>query len=290
MTAKTKKQPFTTFRFERDPGNTKNHRLYAVEKTEYGTLLFFLENEVLEAKHLFHDTHKSISSDGPLMSSGNQAERLFAVLNESYFMLPDDLQAEDVFMLRLWSVKGLKRCLCTYFNKNNILSMPATVENLPECPQETVIARQLAESDLHHYEIQTKDDQSWLVELLEPRPYTDQEQKRIHGHDNITDTQTAPGELERLRAFAKQGKAAAIKSLTDAFQDLSHDSIHVGWLHAKGIPWTEIKRRTGFSQGKVQNLKNEFYSVTGWPKGDRRKGGGIGKTYQLDENRDAGTI
>ena len=196
MTAKTKKQPFTTFRFERDPGNTKNHHLYAVEKTEYGTLLFFLENEVLEAKHLFHDTHASIASDGPLMSSDNQAERLFAVLNGSWFMLPDDLQAEDVFMLRLWSVKGLKRCLCTYFNKNNILSMPASVENLPECPEETVIARQLAESDLHHYEIQTKDDQSWIVELLEPRPYTDQEQKRIHGHDNITDTQTAPGEPE----------------------------------------------------------------------------------------------
>ena len=50
MTAKTKKQPFTTFRFERNKGTTENHRIYAVEKTKHGTFLLFTEDEVLEVK------------------------------------------------------------------------------------------------------------------------------------------------------------------------------------------------------------------------------------------------
>jgi len=178
MATKTKQAPYTTIKFERESGPTENRRLYAVEKTKDGTLLFFTENEVLEAKHLFHDTHDKIAADGPLRSSANLDDRFFAYCNDWLFALPDDLCADRIFFLRRCSPEGMKRHLCTHLNSNKILSAPVNADQVSLSSEELSIATLLAELDVPIYEIQTKDDQSWIVELLQPRPYTPAEAKK----------------------------------------------------------------------------------------------------------------
>jgi hypothetical protein len=99
---------------------------------------------------------------------------------------------------------------------------------------------------------------------------------------------TDPDELKRLRAFAQLSKAEAVMALCSQFDKMPEAVVIAGWLHAKGKTWDQIMKTTKRSRGTVSKRINQFYNATGWPKVDRRKG--IGKTYQLDESRDAATV
>lgn len=100
--------------------------------------------------------------------------------------------------------------------------------------------------------------------------------------------QMAPGELERLRAFSQLTAKDAIRSITSMIPGMDENIIIAGWLHVKGTTWAEMERKTKASKGTLSKRVKEFYRASGLPRNNRRKG--IGKGYQLDENRDAGSL
>jgi len=97
-----------------------------------------------------------------------------------------------------------------------------------------------------------------------------------------------PGELERLRAFSQLTAKDAIRSITSMIPGMDEKIIIAGWLHVKGATWDDMERKTKASRGTLSKRVKEFYRASGLPRNNRRKG--IGKGYQLDENRDAGIL
>ncbi len=98
-----------------------------------------------------------------------------------------------------------------------------------------------------------------------------------------------PGELERLKAFAQLSQREAICHILDSIPDMDEKTIIAGWLHVKGTTWADMKRQTGASKGTLSKRVNNFYRASKLPRKNRRTGG-MRKPYQLDENRDAGTV
>lgn len=97
-----------------------------------------------------------------------------------------------------------------------------------------------------------------------------------------------PGELERLRAFAQLTLEDAIRSMVSMIPNMDEKTIIAGWLHVKGTTWSDMECKTKASKGTLSKRVRDFYRASGLPRNNRRKG--IGKEYQLDEHRDAGSL